>query len=53
MEKIDFSELGQSFAVNCEKPKTGEERRNLTHLSCAFPKCAHTGLGLLEQGKAG
>lgn len=40
MERIDFVELGQSFAVNCEKLKRGGERWEPGTTGLSFPNCA-------------
>jgi hypothetical protein len=41
MEKVNFVELGQSFAINCEKLKKGGERWEPDTTGLFFPKCAH------------
>lgn len=41
MEKIDFVELGQSFAVNCDKLRRGGERWEPGTTRLFFPKCTH------------
>lgn len=42
-KKIDFVELGQSFAANCEKLERGGERWEPDTTGLFSPKCAHRG----------
>lgn len=53
MGKIDFVQLGQSFAVNCEKLKRGGERPNQRVLSQMCAQESHRNQNMAKQGEPG